>query len=106
MRYVLVLLIVLGASAARSFVAGGEVGACCSGANNCSLEKEEACIQYSSTFFGNGTVCNADGSSLFAGACCLGEQCQELLESECALFLGTYFGHQSSCGLQNSCPDV
>lgn len=67
----------------------GAVGACCFLDGTCGIRTQICCELEAGTFSGNGTTCS---SGQCAGACCMGNSCQQLNSTACDTAGGTFLG--------------
>jgi len=70
-------------------------GACCHSNGTCTLEVESMCEDANATYLGDGSGCEA---LTCRGACCNGEECSEMTESECVEVPGEFKGPGTTCG--------
>jgi FtsP/CotA-like multicopper oxidase with cupredoxin domain len=87
-----------------SFTPPEQVGACCTGAGDCSLLDAAGCALAGGSYQGDGSSCTPNLCPSPAGACCAVDgDCTLLGQAACAAAGGAFQGAGSSC-VPNLCP--
>ena len=107
-RLLTAMIVVVSHVAARAAVAGGAVGACCSG-DTCQLASFDTCFINGGVYQGDGTTCDGNPCDDIdaLGACCQGASCQVIEFSLCESIGGDWQGEDTDCidgQCQSSCP--